>query len=105
MQGQYEEAAPKFVVGEGGMRMAMEDLAKALGVYDKVYFTGFVDDKSLRELYQCADVCVFPSPVCVFPSLYEPFGIVTLEAMAAGTQLSSPMLVDFPKLPRTTSPE
>ncbi|HID90919.1 TPA: glycosyltransferase family 1 protein, partial [Candidatus Bathyarchaeota archaeon] len=69
----------KFViVGEGGMRRPMEDLARALGVYDKAFFTGFVDGRTLKALYQCADVCVFPS-------LYEPFGIVALEAMASGT--------------------
>jgi glycogen(starch) synthase len=32
----------------------------------------------LRFLYRCADVCVVPS-------LYEPFGITALEAMAAKT--------------------
>jgi glycogen(starch) synthase len=46
----------------------------------KIFFTGFLDEQSLRFLYRCADVCVVPS-------LYEPFGITALEAMAAKTPL------------------
>jgi len=42
-----------------------------------VHFTGFIDDDSLHKLFQVADAAVFPS-------LYEPFGIVALEGMAAG---------------------
>ncbi len=45
-------------------------------------FTGFVDDETLRKLQRCADVSVVPS-------LFEPFGIVALEAMAA----KSPVVV------------
>src|SRR5450432_3977871 len=43
-----------------------------------VYFTGFIPDEALLRLYKVADVACFPS-------LYEPFGIVALEAMAAHT--------------------
>ncbi len=43
----------------------------------KLTFTGFLPDDDLARLYQVADVAVFPS-------LYEPFGIVALEALAAG---------------------
>lgn len=49
-----------------------------MGISNKVYLTGFIDDAKLRLLYRTADVCVVPS-------LYEPFGIVALEAMAAKT--------------------
>jgi glycosyltransferase involved in cell wall biosynthesis len=45
-------------------------------------FTGFIDDETLRKLQTCADVSVVPS-------LFEPFGIVALEAMAA----KSPVVV------------
>ena len=41
-------------------------------------FTGFVDDLARNSFYRAAEVAVFPS-------LYEPFGIVALEGMAAGT--------------------
>jgi glycosyltransferase involved in cell wall biosynthesis len=67
----------KFVfVGEGYMKEQLVSRARQLGVSQKGYFTGYVDEKTLRKLYRIADVCVFPS-------LYEPFGIVALEAMAA----------------------
>ncbi len=44
---------------------------------DLVHLAGFVPDEDLRSLLHRA-ACV------VIPSLYEPFGIVALEAMAAG---------------------
>jgi len=47
-----------------------------LGVAQKFYFTGFIPDDDRDRLYKVADLAVFPS-------LYEPFGIVALEAMAA----------------------
>ena len=49
-----------------------------LGVAHSVYFTGFIPDEDRDRLFKVADVAVFPS-------LYEPFGIVALEAMAART--------------------
>jgi len=47
------------------------------GVNDLVHLAGFVDDDELRTLLHTAG-CV------AIPSLYEPFGIVALESMAAG---------------------
>jgi len=65
-------------VGEGYMKDVLISRAHQLGIAHKIYFTGFLDDLTLKLLYRVADVCVVPS-------LYEPFGIVALEAMAAGT--------------------
>jgi glycosyltransferase involved in cell wall biosynthesis len=48
------------------------------GLEHKVHFTGYIDDILLKQLYKRADIAVFPS-------LYEPFGIVALEAMASAT--------------------
>jgi glycogen(starch) synthase len=71
----------KFViVGDGYMRDQLISRAQALHVESKVYVTGFLDDETVRLLYRAADVCVVPS-------LYEPFGIVALEAMAAKAPL------------------
>ena len=62
-----------------------------MGLYHKFYFTGYVDDLTRNALFSTADVAVFPS-------LYEPFGIVALEAMAAGTPVKlSPIPVDWAK--------
>jgi len=41
-----------------------------------VYFAGFVPDDELMKIYQIIDIACFPS-------LYEPFGIVALEGLAA----------------------
>ena len=67
----------KFVIaGKGPYREELMNRAKELGVYERIYFTGYVDDQTRNALYRTCDVSVFPS-------LYEPFGIVVLEAMAA----------------------
>jgi glycosyltransferase involved in cell wall biosynthesis len=47
-----------------------------LGLGEQVVFLGQISDEERSRLYRAADVAVFPS-------LYEPFGIVALEAMAA----------------------
>jgi glycogen(starch) synthase len=68
----------KLVIAGGGYRQHLMDQAHAIGVSQQVYFTGFIPDDMLLRLYKVADVAAFPS-------LYEPFGIVALEAMAAHT--------------------
>ncbi len=83
------EAAPKilhhhprtkFVIAGGGDSSAHRRRVAELGVGHAFYFTGYVPDEDVPRLYAVADVAAFPS-------LYEPFGIVALEAMAAGTPL------------------
>lgn len=65
-------------VGDGDMRGSLEHRAYELGVQQAVRFTGAMGMGSdLPNLYRSADV------VCV-PSRNEPFGIVVLEAWAAG---------------------
>lgn len=66
----------KFVIVGGGDKTHLIKMAQDLGVSDKVFFTGYIDDETLLKLYGVADAAVYPS-------LYEPFGIVALEAMAA----------------------
>lgn len=50
----------------------------ALGISEKVYFAGYLNSNDVKKMYKCADVSVFPST-------YEPFGIVAIEAMLSGT--------------------
>jgi glycosyltransferase involved in cell wall biosynthesis len=72
-----EKTDAKFIiVGNGYMKEQLSSLVRSLGLDNKVLFTGFVDDETLIRLQKCADVSVVPS-------LFEPFGIVALEAMAA----------------------
>ncbi|MEM2546957.1 MAG: glycosyltransferase family 4 protein, partial [Candidatus Bathyarchaeia archaeon] len=78
-----EQVNAKFViVGNGYMKESLSTLVKNMGLDHKFLFTGFLDDETLRKLQKCADVSVVPS-------LFEPFGIVALEAMAA----KSPVVV------------
>jgi glycosyltransferase involved in cell wall biosynthesis len=78
-----EKVDAKFViVGSGYMKEQLSNIVKSMGLEHKVLFTGFVDDETLLKLQRCADVSVVPS-------LFEPFGIVALEAMAA----KSPVVV------------
>jgi len=78
-----EKVNAKFViVGNGYMKEQLSNIVKNMGFAHKVMFTGFVDDETLRRLQKCANVSVVPS-------LFEPFGIVALEAMAA----KSPVVV------------
>jgi 1,4-alpha-glucan branching enzyme len=78
-----EKVNAKFIiVGNGYMKEQLSNIVKNMGLAHKVHFTGFVDDETLRKLQKCADVSVVPS-------LFEPFGIVALEAMAA----KSPVVV------------
>ncbi|MDI3535255.1 MAG: hypothetical protein PWQ82_1620 [Thermosediminibacterales bacterium] len=68
----------KFVIsGDGPRSPALKKLASELGIAHKVIFTGYIDDKVRNSLFNA-------SSAAIFPSLYEPFGIVALEAMAAG---------------------
>ncbi|HEU0117543.1 MAG TPA: glycosyltransferase [Alphaproteobacteria bacterium] len=67
-----------WLAGEGPLRRELEAQAKSLGVIDRVRFLGWRTDRA--ALLRAADICVFPSR-------YEPFGTVTLEAWAAGTPL------------------
>ena len=65
-----------IVAGKGGMIDELKEQANALGLGEKVYFAGYMNGKDVGRLYKASDVAVFPST-------YEPFGIVALEAMLA----------------------
>lgn len=67
----------KFVLaGSGSMVEPLRARVDELGLNGKVLVAGFVSDQARDELFKVSDVAVFPS-------LYEPFGIVALQAMAA----------------------
>ena len=65
------------IAGKGGMIDELKSQVESMGLSNKVYFTGYLNQKEVQKMYKCADVAVFPST-------YEPFGIVALEAMLAG---------------------
>lgn len=70
--------AKLYIGGRGPQKPELEKLVKRLGISDKVYFTGFIRERDRNYVYHKAKVAVFPS-------FYEPFGIVALEAMATET--------------------
>ena len=65
------------IVGDGWMSDDLKSLARSTGRPEKIYFTGFLPEQDLIKTLLSADVLVIPS-------VYEPFGIVALEGMAAG---------------------
>ena len=72
--------AKLIIAGKGGMIDELKAQVEYMGISNKVYFTGYLDAKQVQKMYKCADVAVFPST-------YEPFGIVALEAMLAGVPI------------------
>ena len=68
------------IAGRGTYLPELQTQIDVEGVSDLVALPGFVSDEALRELVHRAG-CV------VIPSLYEPFGVVALEALAAGAPL------------------
>ncbi len=67
----------KFIIaGKGPEMEELKEKAHNMNISNRIYFTGYIKDEDLCNLYKCADIAVFPS-------LYEPFGIVALEGMIA----------------------
>lgn len=67
------------IIGKGEEEQKLKDLALKLGMKDKIIFQGFVEDIKLPEYYSIADLFILPSP-----TIEESFGLVALEACAAG---------------------
>lgn len=66
----------RLVIAGGGYRDHLVGFSRFIRMGRDVTFTGFIPDSDLLKLYRSIDCAVYPS-------LYEPFGIVALEAMAA----------------------
>ena len=66
-----------LVAGSGTHEAELKRQARKLGLMRHGTFMGWIGDDVLHSLYRIADLCVVPS-------IYEPFGLVALEAMASG---------------------
>ena len=66
-----------LVAGSGTHEAELKAQAQRLGLSERGSFLGWIGDDALHSLYRIADLCVVPS-------IYEPFGLVALEAMASG---------------------
>jgi glycogen synthase len=68
----------RFVVaGTGTAEQELKRQARRLRLTRNGTFLGWIGDDMLHSLYRIADLCIVPS-------IYEPFGLVALEAMASG---------------------
>jgi len=66
-----------LVAGSGTHEADLRAQAERLGIARQGTFMGWIGDDVLHSLYRIADLTVVPS-------IYEPFGLVALEAMASG---------------------
>lgn len=81
---QIMQAVPNvkyLIIGRGDDQPRLAELARTLGVADRVVFAGFVPTADLVAHYRLADAYIMPSQ--------EGFGIVYLEAMACGIPVLS----------------
>ncbi len=83
----------KFIFIGGGHTEHLKQQAKGVGIWDRCYFAGFMPDQDLDRFQTIADCAVFPS-------LYEPFGIVALESFAARVPVVVSDAGGFPEVVR-----
>ncbi len=80
------------IVGEDwGGSASLLNLANKLKVQDRVKLLGRLDSDKLVQAYNSADLFVMPS-------LFEPFGIVLLEAMASGLPVVASRVGGIPEV-------
>lgn len=85
----------KFVIIGSGHIDHLKRQAWEMGIWNQCYFTGFMSDDDLNKFQAIADCAVFPS-------LYEPFGIVVLESFAARVPVVVSDTGGFPEVVRHT---
>lgn len=66
-----------ILVGDGSEREKLENIAKKIGIEERINFIGRVSNQGVLEYMAAADIFVLPS-------LSEGFPLVVLEAMASG---------------------
>jgi glycosyltransferase involved in cell wall biosynthesis len=73
-----------FIVGDGPLRQRIEQIAEANNTTNNIHFFGAIgmSDDTLNKLYKCADIFIMPNVPVAGDA--EGFGIVILEACAAG---------------------
>ncbi|HLG97633.1 MAG TPA: glycosyltransferase [Bryobacteraceae bacterium] len=68
-----------IIIGDGPLRGKLEELAATLGISERVVFAGEIQNQNVTPYYHAADVFALASI-----ARSEAFGIVQIEAMAAG---------------------
>ncbi len=88
-----DPAAQLVLIGEdGGMRAALADRARELGLARRIHFLGHVEDPRL------VDSAYRGARVFVLPSEYEAFGLVLLEALAQGAPVVATRVGGVPEV-------
>jgi len=86
-----EAHVPLLLVGRGKFKRQLQQLARKLGVADKVQFrSDITNNQDMQSLYQLA-TCF------VYPSLYEGFGIPVIEAILSGTPVITSSTTSLPE--------
>jgi len=88
------EDTPHHLILAGAPGSSSEELHKQvvrLGINDRVIFTGYIDDKERAALYQHSELFVYPSK-------YEGFGLVLLEAMSFGIPVITTNVSSLPEV-------
>lgn len=88
----YETEYKLVIAGRKGWQYReIFETAEKLNLQKDVIFTGYIPDDDLPKLYNAADLFVFPS-------IYEPFGLPPLEAMACGIPVITSDRGAFPEV-------
>ncbi|OGL41078.1 MAG: hypothetical protein A2161_08230 [Candidatus Schekmanbacteria bacterium RBG_13_48_7] len=85
--------------GEGYLMNELKSLVNKLGLNNNVYFQGFIKNELLHKYYQASDLFVLPT------TELEGFGLVTLEALAAGTPVIGTNAGATPEILNKIDPE
>ena len=84
LQAMQSLAARLLIVGSGPLEKELRRQVQQLGLQEQVFFAGHVADEDLPAYYQAADIFVLPAS-----HRSEAYGLVQLEAMAAGLPVVS----------------
>ena len=87
------------IVGSGPLEARLRSLAQALGVAEKVWFLGRVEENTLRRCYEAADLFLLPT------TDLECFGLIVLEALGFGLPIVSTDAGAIPELMEPILPE
>lgn len=73
-----------IIVGTGDYEESLKEKCRALGIEDKVKFVGYLEEERLPDYYASSDLFLMPSKNIEETGNFEGFGLVFLEANAAG---------------------